>query len=51
MTVTTMRTARETHSPRMRCIWVPVTGADGRTHTEMRWVPDARPATSHRDAA
>ena len=51
MTVTTMRAGRATRSPRMRCIWIPVTGSDGHTHTEMRWVPDTRSSTSHRDAA
>ncbi len=51
MTVTTMRAARTPRSPRMRCIWITVTGQDGRTHNEMRWVPDTRQSTSHRDAA
>ena len=51
MTVTTMRGARATRSPKMRCIWITVRGTDGRAHEEMRWVPDTRPVTSHREAA
>lgn len=48
MTVSTLTQKRPT--PRLTCTWVKVTGADGRTRMEMRWIDNAA-RRSRRSAA